>query len=323
MKNPVMPAKRANFNVAAPFRAAVLHDKEAHMKISSLLLKVSFGGAGLGLALWLTLSGCAKAAAPQVADQAALASKSSIIFSGTVSQLAATSFADVPKSSQTIIVKVDSVEKKPAAVSLKKGDSVTVEVKDPSAFQEGAHARFYTDGWIFGSGVAVKELGHELGAAAAEPAPPAEMKTHNQDQVSDQELMDRMKASDFVVVGRVTDVRKWNVPKPKSGAPSRVTEHDPDWHEAVVEVQSVLKGGKVKGNKVVVRFPNRNDVAWVSSPKFAKNQRAIFCLNRDQSTGQPTTKMGGQQVNVYTCLGHGDALPISEEARVRTLLKNQ
>lgn len=295
------------------------------MKISTLFLKASFGAAGLWLAAWLVLSGCAEAAAPQATDRAALTAKSSIIFSGTVSQLAATSFADVPKSAQTIVVKVDLIEKKPAAVSLKKGDSVTVEVKDASAFQEGTHAKFYTDGWIFGSGVAVKEIGHELGAApeSAPVASAGKQTGQGQDQSSDQELMDRMKASDFVVVGRVTDVRKWNVPKPKSGAPSRVSEHDPDWHEAVVEVQSVLKGGKVRGNKVIVRFPNRNDVAWVSSPKFAKNQRAIFCLNRDQTTGAPMTKYGGQQVNVYTCLNHGDALPISEEARVRSLLKNQ
>lgn len=291
------------------------------MKISPLFLKASLAGAGW----WLALCGCTNAAAPQATDRAALTKKSSIIFSGTVSQLAATSFPDVPKSPQTIVVKVDSVAKKPAAVSLKKGDSVTVEVKDASGFQEGTHATFYTDGWIFGSGVAVKELGHELGAAAepvsvgsaGNPAAPG------QDHISDQELLDRMKASDFVVVGRVTDVRKWNAPKPKSGAPLRVTEHDPDWHEAIVEVQSVLKGGKVKGKKVIVRFPNRDDVAWVNSPRFAKNQRGIFCLNRDQSTGAPSTTMGGHEVNVYTCLGHGDALPISEEARVRSLLKNQ
>src|ERR671923_1569551 len=292
-------------------QCAKMQKKEPHMKIPSVFIATAL----------LAFCGCTNAAVPQSTDRAALTTKSSIIFSGTVSQLAATSFADVPKSAQTIVVRVDSVEKKPAAVSLKRGDNVTVEVKDPSAFQEGARARFYTDGWIFGSGVAVKELGHDLGAAAeSAPASSAEMRPHSQDQISDQELMDRMKASDFVVVGRITDVRKWNVPKPKSGAPSRVTEHDPDWHEAVVEVQSVLKGGKVKGNKVVVRFPSRNDVAWVSSPKFAKNQRGIFCLNRDQST--TTTSMGGQPANVYTCLGHGDALPISEEARVRSLLKN-
>ena len=280
------------------------------MKISSIFIATAL----------LAFCGCTNAAAPQATDRVALTAKSSIIFSGTVSQLAATSFADVPKSAQTIVVKVDSVEKKPAAVSLKKGDSVTVEVKDPSAFQEGAHVTFYTDGWIFGSGVAVKELGHELGTGSVKVTIGGAPSIQGKDEISDQELMDRMKVSDFVVVGRVTDVRKWNVPKPKSGAPSRVSEHDPDWQEAVVEVQSVLKGGKVKGNKVIVRFPNRNDVAWVSSPKFAKNQRGIFCLNRDKSSGAPATN---QQPNVYTCLGHGDALPISEEARVRSLLKNQ
>src|SRR5260370_1708033 len=95
-------------------------------------------------------------------NKAAFTKQSSIVFAGTVSQLGATSFAGVPKSAQTIVVRVDSVLKKPPAVSLKKGDNVTVEVKDPSAFRDGTQATFYTDGWIFGSGVAVKELGHEI-----------------------------------------------------------------------------------------------------------------------------------------------------------------
>ena len=271
--------------------------------------------------LWMSL--LSPDALPQATDnQAALVKQSSIIFAGTVSRVAATSFVGVPKSARTIVVHVDSVVKKPATVSLKSGDSVTVEVKDASAFQEGAQATFYTDGWIFGSGVAVKELGHSLGAAGV-PVPAAEKNTPGQmqGQLTDQQLKDRMNESDFVVVGRVTDVHKWNVPKTKSGAPLHVTEHDPDWHEAVVTVESVLKGGQVKGNKVIVRFPQRNDVAWVNSPRFTKDQKGIFCLNRDKTSGAPTAKMGGKQVNVYTCLGHGDALPLSEEARVRSLLK--
>ncbi len=292
------------------------------MRISSVLIRSSFWGAGLLLAL----CGPTNAAAPQATDnQAMLLGKASIVFSGTVSQLAATSFADVPKSAQTIVVRVDSILKKPAAVSLKRGDSVTVEAKDASAFQEGAHATFYTDGWIFGSGVAVKELGHVLGKVS-EPVPAAgsgNAPGQAQGQLSDQELKERMNESDFVVVGRVTDVHKWNAPKTKSGSPLHVTEHDPDWREAVVEIQSVLKGARVKGNKVVVRFPNQNDVAWAHSPRFMKNQRGIFCLNRDKATGAPTAKLGSKEVSVYTCLGHGDALPLSEEARVRALLKNQ
>ena len=288
------------------------------MNISSVLVRSSLWGAGLLLA-WC---GSTNAATSQGMDnQATLLGKSSIVFSGTVSQLAATSFADVPQSAQTIVVRVDSIMKKPPAVSLKSGDSVTVEVKDVSAFQEGAHATFYTDGWIFGSGVAVKELGHVLGQAS-EPVPAPGAGKNAPGQLSDQELKERMSESDFVVVGRVTDVRKWNAPK-KSGSPLHVTEHDPDWHEAVVEIQSVLKGGQVKGHKVVVRFPNQNDVAWTHSPRFTKNQRGIFCLNRDKASGAPMTKLGSQNVSVYTCLGHGDALPLSEEARVRALLKNQ
>ena len=264
-------------------------------------------------------------ALPQAtSNQAALAKQSSIVFAGTVSQFGATSFAGVPKSAQTIVVRVDIVLKKPPAVSLKKGDNVTVEVKDPSAFRDGTQATFYTDGWIFGSGVAVKELGHRIIAsdvasagAAGASEPPVDQ---TQNQISDQELQDRLKSADFVVIGRVTDVHRWTVPK--SGVPLRVSEHDPDWHEAVVEIQSVLKGGQIKGNKVVVRFPGRNDVAWVHSPKFEKNQQGIFCLNRDQASGVPTAKMGGRQVTVYTCLGHGDSLPMSDGPRVRSLLKN-
>ena len=108
----------------------------------------------VGSILWVSLLAPAAAPLPQgTGNQAAVVERSSIIFSGTVSQLGATSFADVPKSAQTIVVRVDSVLKKPAAVSLKKGDTVTVEVKDPGAFQPGAQATFYTEGWIFGSGI--------------------------------------------------------------------------------------------------------------------------------------------------------------------------
>jgi hypothetical protein len=284
---------------------------EAHMKISS-----SFFGGILGTAILAS----SIAASPQTQNnQAALARQSSIVFSGTVSQLGAASFAGVPQSPNTIVVRVNSVLKKPSAISLKKGDNVTVELKDPSGFQQGTQATFYTDGWIFGSGVAVKELGHEFntgGGAAASGAAPGQ----NQDQISDLDLQNRLNSADFVVIGRVTQVRPWNVPK--SATPHRVSEHDPDWHEAVIEVRSVLKGGQVKGNKIVVRFPGRNDVAWTRSPKFQKNQQGIFCLNRDQTSGVATKKVGGRQVAVYTCLGHGDSLPLSDAPRVRALLKN-
>ena len=289
------------------------------MKISSFFIGL------IGTTLWMALFGGQGAALPQGPNQqTAPAKPSNIVFSGTVIQLGATSFADVPKSAQTIVVRVDSVLKKPSPVSLKRGDNVTVELKDPSGFQEGTHATFYTEGWIFGSGIAVKELAHEItpNGGEAVKAASTDEKAHWQTQEqNDQELQDRLNSADFVVIGRVTEVHRWTVPK--SATPYRVTEHDPGWHEAVLQITTVLKGGKVKGNKMVVRFPESNDVAWAQSPKFEKNQQGIFCLNKDHVSGVPTAKLGGNQVTAYTCLGHGAVLPLAEEAHVRSLLKRQ
>jgi len=260
---------------------------------------------------------------PQATNNpAALAKQSSITFVGTVSQLAATSLAAVPKSSQTIVVRVDSVLKKPVAVSLKKGDTVTVEVKDPAAFQEGTQATFYTEGWIFGSGIAVKELGHAAPPTGGTPgAAETSEKPVVQDpsQITDQDLQRLLSSCDFVVIGRVTDVHQWVIPK--SAAPRyRTSEHSANWQEAVLQVQSVLKGPKVKKNKIVLRFPLSRDVAWVNAPKFENGQQGIFILRKDELSG---ASVGGYKADVYTCLNPGDWLPMIEEARVRSLLKNR
>jgi len=264
-------------------------------------------------------------ALPQATDnQAALVKQSSIIFAGTVRQVAATSFAGVPKSAQTIVVRVDSVLKKPAAVSLKKGDNVTVEVKDPAAFQDGTQATFFADGWIFGAGVAVKEVGHEILPSGGTPAAAAGTgeKTFEQlqQEIGDQDLQRRVATADYVIVGRITDVHQWIVPK-SAAARYRTSEHSANWHEAVLQIQSILKGPKVKRNKMIVRFPQSQDVAWANAPKFEKQQQGIFILKKDQVSGDATASLGGYTVDAYTCLTPGDWLPLSDEARVRSLLK--
>ena len=267
----------------------------------------------------------ASGALPQATNnQAALVKQSSIVFVGTVGQVAATSFAGVPKSAQTIVVRVDSVLKKPAAVSLKKGDTVTVEVKDPAAFLEGTQATFYTEGWIFGSGIAVKELGHDAAPSGGPGAAETNEKTVEQvpSEITDRDLQRLISACDYVVIGRVTAVHPWVIPK--SAAPRyRTSEHSANWQEAVLQVQSVLKGPKLKKNKMVVRFPLSRDVAWVSAPKFEAGQQGIFILRRDEISGASTGSVGGYKADVYTCLKPGDWLPMTEEARVRSLLKSR
>jgi len=123
-----------------------------------------------------------------------------------------------------------------------------------------------------------------------------------------------------VVVGRITDVHRWIVPK-SAAARYRTSEHSANWHEAVLQIQSILKGLKVKRNKMIVRFPQSRDVAWANAPKFEKKQQGIFILKKDQVSGDATASLGGYTVDAYTCLTPGDWLPMSDEARVRSLLK--
>src|SRR2546430_16694356 len=96
-------------------------------------------------------------------SRAALVKQSDIIFIGTVTQVGAVAVPELPASPRTIVVRVDQVLEKPAPVALTAGDSVTVETARAGSLKAGIQATFYTTGWIFGRGVAGREVGHEPG----------------------------------------------------------------------------------------------------------------------------------------------------------------
>src|SRR5438128_4815952 len=112
------------------------------------------------LAVALSLPG--SAAVAQM-SRAALVKQSDIIFIGTVTQVGAIAVPEVPASPRTVVVRVDQVLEKPAPVALTAGDSVTVETARAGSLKAGIQATFYTTGWIFGRGVAVREVGYEPG----------------------------------------------------------------------------------------------------------------------------------------------------------------
>src|SRR6266702_3121301 len=75
--------------------------------------------------------------------------QSDIIFAGTVTRAG--------------VIHVDQVFEKPDAVSLMKGDSVTVLPARAGSppLNPGMQATFYTTGWIYGRWITVREVGHE------------------------------------------------------------------------------------------------------------------------------------------------------------------
>ncbi len=245
----------------------------------------------------------------------ATARRSNIVFTGTVTRVGAASFTGVTPTPKTLVVLVDDVLDKPAGLRLVAGDSVTVEPLD-STLKSGARATFYTTGWVFGHGVAVREVAHETLPAQVTLAARRDSFRQLQRQVTDSTLAERVRAADMIVAGRVEAIRAATLmPQPRR----RITEHDPDWQEAVIAVDSMIKGPA--SARVVVRFPGSLDIAWHRLPKFTTGQTGTFLLHRDTLSGTPHAMMAGQQVTAYLVPAAMDVLSAADAARVRALVK--
>src|SRR5438132_6790741 len=267
------------------------------------------------LAVALALPG---SAAAQL-SRAALVKQSDIIFIGTVTQVHAVAVPEVPASDRTIVVRIDQVLEKPAAVALTPGDSVTVQTVRPGSLKPGTQATFYTTGWIFGRGVAVREVGHELGHSPVVAADQQEAVARARLDVNDADLRAHILKAAMVVAGRVEQVRPAELAA-APGRPKRITEHDPDWQEAIIQVEDGLKGARA-GEQVVVRFPGSHDVAWVGTPRFAVGQEGTFLLHKDSTTGSPSSMIAGRSVPAYTALHKVDVLPKQDAPHIRDLIR--
>ena len=246
-----------------------------------------------------------------------------LIFVGTVAAIGAASMAGVPVSQRTLSVAVDAVLEKSAAVRLGAGDTVTVEAAALGALAVGKQATFYTRTWLFGRGIAVQEVGHETMAARRSAAALVLLQdsvSRVRRQVSDSTLQARIRASDMIVVGRVETIRPATLAA-MPGVRRRVTEHDPVWQEAVLVVETMIKGAAPADQRVVVRFPGSLDVAWRTMPRFAVGQEGTFLLRRDRVSGTPTAMVAGQQVTAYAALSTQDVLTKQDAARVQALAR--
>jgi hypothetical protein len=245
-----------------------------------------------------------------------------LIFVGTVTAVGAASMAGVPVSQRTLSVSVDAVLEKSAAVCLRPGDTVTVEATSAGVLALGAQATFYTRAWLFSRGVAVQEVGHETMAARRSAAlvllqdSVSRVRRH----VSDSTLQARIRAADMIVVGRVETIRPATLAAMPGGR-RRVTEHDPVWQEAVLVVETMIKGAAPADQRVVVRFPGSLDIAWRTMPRFAVGQEGTFLLRRDRVSGTPTAMVAGRQVTAYAALNTQDVLTKQDAARVQALAR--
>jgi len=252
-----------------------------------------------------------------------LADEAKFVFQGSVKKVKASTLKGVPKSDRTVVVRVDRVIQAPEALSDHAGRDVTVLLGPGEKVDPGQTLIFYTNGWIFGEGVAVQSIGHETATTPKVAA----LSNHPDEPVRSlrtREALAQADRADLIVTGRVAAVR---LPAAEANARAkgmasgrtseRISEHAPLWQEAVIAVDEVHKGGRAR-KQVVVRFPSSSDVRWYQAPKFHAGQEGVFLLHKQQAGGARAKAMGaplkGEQ---YTALHPGDFQPLDQLPQIR------
>ena len=221
------------------------------------------------------------------------------IFRGTIQKLKAATMAHVPADEDTVIVHVDEVLQAPPALSRTLGKAITVKMSGKSRFRAGQQLLFHANAWLFGEGVAVESVGEEsvapqsgLAVVAARGAAP----TRN---LAERETGERVQDADLIVQGQVVSV---DVPQrlreshqaavraaaggDEAGGPAPtpdvrpVSEHDPKWRDAVIEIAAVHKGDH-PNKTVTIRFPSSTDVRWYKAPKFRPGDKGVWILQKN------------------------------------------
>jgi hypothetical protein len=257
-----------------------------------------------------------------------LAREARFVFTGTVKKLKAATLPEIKKADKerTVIVRVDEILQAPPIFSNRTGQEITMQLKKGEKVTVGQQAEFYTNSWLIGNeGVAVISLGHRLVQkataavlSAAAPADPAK-------SLAARDMQAHVDDADMVVTGVVKRV---NLPDEEantftaaagaSGTPP-LSEHDPGWQEAVVEIDSVHKGSHDK-KSVTLRFPSSKDRMWADAPKFKPGQSGYFVLHKtpmgQDKQGKVAAMAAGSpevQDEYYTAL-HGEDFQPFEHA---------
>jgi hypothetical protein len=287
-----------------------------------------------------------EASMPASLRKTAEAEKPTFVFKGTIKQLKSATMKEAPVDDRTVVVTVDQIIEAPQALAGYSGQEITVLLSGRRKVNIGQQLIFNTASWLYGDSIAVRSLSEEpiksshsaMLAAAVDPVA----------RRAQREKRERFDDADLVVSGKVVAVRlPSDAPSGSKKAraaglaPARrkpISEHDPKWREAVVEVDDVHKGDHKK-KQVVVRFPASTDVMWYSAPKFHPGQQGHFLLHKTkiETTSKPETKRGkktaaaaldaaeggAETTEAYVALDPMDFQPYSEPGGVKTIIDSE
>ena len=228
--------------------------------------------------------------------------RSPFVFRGSVQKLRAANVEAVPSKSDTAVVRVDELLEASASFQGYRGKDITVQLTPGARLKKGDQRIFHTSEWIFAKNLAVKA--HDVKPVEATGRGRSAMSASHlvgdpEENLQARRLLQHFDKADVVVRGRVRTVREPKAPPAArtrargSSEPTkrRVSEHDPNWREAVIAIDGVDKGS-TPGNEVVIRFAGSRDIAWYASPKFRAGDSGAWLLHRAAAAPRTRVRAG-------------------------------
>jgi hypothetical protein len=262
------------------------------------------------LKLFVFVIGCFLACRPPQGQ--ADPGEAKFIFRGITEKIGEATLKEVSDASNCIIVKVTEVISAPPGFSDWTNRSVTVAVKGIERQKPGQEKVFYTNGWLYGEGLAVVEVSSVDGKEISN-----KQVIDRVNSAQDKKVTERLRSSELIVAGQITRIDTMFNNKKQS-------EHDPDWATAVIRTDTLLKGN-AGTSEIKFRFPVSDDVMWADAPKFSNGQKGIWLLRRktnalsDRNTKAPTDT--NRNMDVYTIIEKSDYFPLERLAYIRALLR--
>lgn len=220
-----------------------------------------------------------------------------LVFRGTVLKPGAANLEVVEPNDKTAVVRVDETLATAGTLDDFTGKEITVFLREAGSLKAGEQSVFFTTVALLGETLGVVEVGRQ-GPAADLRAQVATARG----QLLAEGLRARLAKSGLAVSGRVVSTKAAAKASSVGGV---ITEHDPQWQEAVVEVRTVLHG-QLAEKTVPVWFPGSVDVMWAGAPKLAAGREGAWLLHRYEAEGRGP---------VWTVLDPQDQLT-AEEARI-------
>ena len=212
-----------------------------------------------------------------------LLGKAAFSFIGTVSNLGATTMANVPIDDHTAVVQIERVLHAPPSFARMEGQRITVQLSASEPVPAvGQSLAFFTQGVAFGESILVTEIGRlpvsEVESLATAAVASGKVAGAFEEQLAElraDALRARGAEADVIVVGRVVSVEK--------AGPSSGSEHDPDWWRATIAVTHVEKG-QVSGGQISFLYANSLDVRWYKAPKAHPSMAGAWILHKTDAT---------------------------------------